>query len=64
MPITEEPMRTGLDPEERKRIEGWLKSPEGQVAIATALRDIRDTIIEMRKAREIPLHLLHEPMDL
>ena len=58
-----EPIRIGLFPEESDRIERWLKSPEGQKAIAVALQGIRDTIVEMRKAGEIPRHLLHEPME-
>lgn len=63
MPTIVEPIRTGLAPEERERLDKWLNSPEGQAAIAAALRDMRDIIIEMRKAREIPFYLLHEPMD-
>ncbi len=64
MPTTEEPIRAGIAPEERERLEKWLKSPEGQKEIADTCRGIGRVIAELRKAREVPLHLLHEPMDL
>ena len=59
-----EPIRAGLTPEERAELERWLDSPEGRRTIFETLLDIERIIIEMKKAREIPHHLLHLPMDI
>lgn len=65
MPTTTEPIRAGgLSPEEREKLDQWLKSPEGIREIADTCRSMGKIIAEMRNAREIPPHLLHVPMDL
>lgn len=64
MPIATEPMRAGLTPEQHTTLEKWLASPEGQRVLSETCRDIEKTIATLRKAREIPFHLLHIPMDL
>lgn len=65
MSMTTEPIRAGgLSPEEREKLDQWLKSPEGSQEIADTCRSIERIIAEIRKERGIPLHLLHTPMDL
>jgi hypothetical protein len=64
MDTTVEPFNIGLSPEKEKQFEVWLSSPEGQRTITEMLTDIQKIIAEMRKAHEVPSHLLHVPMDI
>lgn len=63
MSVADKPLKIGFSAEELKKFEDYVKSPEGQAAITKTLNEIRETIAQMRKAREIPPYFLDKPMD-